>query len=160
MIDYIIAELKYKAKIFNDIGAVSVLDGDVVKSDSAVPESLKEELKAMVKKLEDIPDIYKDWHPGSEGKVLDLVHPSLFPLVYGRSRILQNEIVQLENCAESSGKGSILPVPDSDDARFDESIHAMPGHYTYNVNRSPVFSRKFQWLPCDVDFLDNGRSVK
>jgi hypothetical protein len=26
-----------------------------------------------------------DWHPGSNGQVLDLVHPSLYPVVYGRT---------------------------------------------------------------------------
>ncbi len=35
--------------------------------------------------LEEVPDAEKDWHPGSDGQVLDLVHPSLFCLVNGVS---------------------------------------------------------------------------
>ena len=35
--------------------------------------------------LEAIPDAEKDWHPGSDGFVLNLVHPSLYPLVFGRT---------------------------------------------------------------------------
>ncbi|CAM5244547.1 hypothetical protein STANM309S_05188 [Streptomyces tanashiensis] len=31
--------------------------------------------------LEQVPEAEKDWHPGSDGQVLDLVHPSLFCLV-------------------------------------------------------------------------------
>lgn len=31
--------------------------------------------------LEDVPDAERDWHPGSDGQVLDLVHPSLFCLL-------------------------------------------------------------------------------
>jgi hypothetical protein len=27
-------------------------------------------------------DELKDWHPGSNGQVLDLVHPSLYPIIY------------------------------------------------------------------------------
>ena len=32
-------------------------------------------------------DAEKDWHPGSDNQVLDLVHPSLYPIVYGRTFI-------------------------------------------------------------------------
>ena len=33
--------------------------------------------------LESVPESEQDWHPGSDGKVLNLVHPSLYPVVYG-----------------------------------------------------------------------------
>lgn len=55
------------------------------KSDALVPDALRDELLAVASKLEDVPDNEKDWHPNSEGKVLDLVHPSLYPVVYGKS---------------------------------------------------------------------------
>ncbi|KAH9926109.1 uncharacterized protein B0H18DRAFT_1006567 [Fomitopsis serialis] len=35
--------------------------------------------------LEAMPDSKKDWHPGSDERILDLVHPSLYPVVYGRT---------------------------------------------------------------------------
>jgi len=38
-----------------------------------------------VSKLEDVPEADKDWHPNSNDLVLDLVHPSLYPLVYRRT---------------------------------------------------------------------------
>jgi hypothetical protein len=56
-------------------------DDDVVKSDSAIPPDLQAALKAAVDTLEDVPHGLKDWHPGSDDLVLDLGHPSLFPLV-------------------------------------------------------------------------------
>jgi hypothetical protein len=40
-----------------------------------------------VRQLEDVPDNELDWHPGSNGKVLDLVHPSLYPIVFGRTLV-------------------------------------------------------------------------
>ena len=40
---------------------------------------------AAVSPLEDVPDAEKDWHPESDNQVLDLVHPSLYPIVYGRT---------------------------------------------------------------------------
>jgi len=44
MVDWCIAELRYKATEFKKTGVITVLYGDVVKSDSAVPTSLKEAL--------------------------------------------------------------------------------------------------------------------
>ena len=47
-------ELKYKATRFNEIpgGAIKVYNGDVVKSDTAVPHSVKAELQAAMRPLE------------------------------------------------------------------------------------------------------------
>jgi len=98
MVTWVIEELKYKAKIFQETGAVSVFDGDVVKSDTAVPERLKKALQEAIRVLEDVPQDQRDYHPGSDNTVLDLVHPSLFPLVYGRSRILRDEVIGLDDC--------------------------------------------------------------
>lgn len=55
------------------------------KSDWLIPSSLRAELLAAVAPLESAPEATKDWHPGSDGKVLDLVHPSLYHVVYGRT---------------------------------------------------------------------------
>ncbi|KAI9832635.1 MAG: hypothetical protein M1819_004220 [Sarea resinae] len=153
MVDWVVEELKYKAEIFRATGAVPVYNGDVVKSDSAVSESIKIMLKAAAAKLENIPEPYKDYHPGSDGKVLDLVHPSLCPLVYGRSRILPNSLVDLDNCIELSGTGSIISVP------RDEDAEATTKSDLYNTRGSSAapYSKKFQWLPCDVQIKD-GRS--
>ncbi|KAK6342339.1 hypothetical protein TWF718_007741 [Orbilia javanica] len=57
----------------------------VWRSDSLVDEELRKELIDAVATLENVPDDQKDWHPGSERQVLDLVHPSLWPVIYGRS---------------------------------------------------------------------------
>ena len=80
---------------------VAVLDADVavVMSDAIIPEDLKEELKAAVRPLENVPDQLKDWRPGSDEKVLDLVHPSSFPL-YCYTRVLSTGSVGLKDCRE------------------------------------------------------------
>ncbi|KAH9274819.1 hypothetical protein BASA83_002528 [Batrachochytrium salamandrivorans] len=51
--------------------------------DHGVPASVYKSLIHGVAILEDVPDYKKDWHPGTDSMVLDLVHPSLFCLVYG-----------------------------------------------------------------------------
>ncbi|KAH7098799.1 hypothetical protein BKA62DRAFT_744370 [Auriculariales sp. MPI-PUGE-AT-0066] len=85
-IDYIIAELADYAKLREDASGAEVSCFDKIwQSDSLIPAAVLAELKAAVRKLEDVPEEEKDWHPRSNGQVLDLVHPSLYPLVYNRS---------------------------------------------------------------------------
>ena len=155
MVDWCFAELQFKAKIFQENGGlVSVYNGDVVKSDSAIPPDLQAALKAAVEPLEDVPDRLKDWHPGSDDLVLDLVHPSLFPLVYGRSKILKEGITTLDDCIERCGEGETLPVR-SDDSTS-ERVRVERDILTINL-----YSNRFQWLPCDVDISANdGSSVR
>jgi Protein of unknown function (DUF4246) len=155
MVNWCIAELQWKAEVFRKSGVVTVYTGDVVKSDSAVPESLKNALREAIKPLEDVPDLHKDWHPWSDEKVLDLVHPSLFPLVYGRSRILPDSVTGLDDCIMRCGEGIVLPTPqeEGDPDRWDgysQKPPMVPGPY----------SNRFQWLPCDVDISGDEDSVK
>lgn len=44
--------------------------------------------------LEDVPDEQKDWHPGSDQQVLDLVHPSMCPVVYERTFGKKGDVYQ------------------------------------------------------------------
>jgi hypothetical protein len=68
-----IEEIRAKAVLYEETGIVPVLDAGscVLKSDKAIPMDLKEELKHAVSVLENVPDHQKDWHPGSDGKVLE-----------------------------------------------------------------------------------------
>ncbi|RDB17189.1 hypothetical protein Hypma_001699 [Hypsizygus marmoreus] len=147
IVDWCIAELRYKARIFEDTGAVSVYNGDVVKSDTAIATSLKDALRKAVTPLEGVPAHQQDWHPGSNQKVLDLVHPSLFPLIYGRSRILRDSLVGLDDCISRCGDGEIIPIPPKEEASLSSSRKQR------GVEKKP-FSTQFQWLPCDVDISD------
>ncbi|KAK8038342.1 hypothetical protein PG994_015109 [Apiospora phragmitis] len=90
MFEVCLAELREKAAVFEKTQTVHVLDAEltVVKSDSMVPPGLQQALLSAVRPLEDVAENQKDWHPGSENQVLGLVHPSLFPLSYGLSKVL------------------------------------------------------------------------
>lgn len=138
MADAVVAELRKKADIYEKTGLVPVLDYSacVVKSDKIIGEdqTLVDDLKKAVASLEDVPEDQKDWHPGSDEKVLDLVHPSLYPLVYGRSRVLNDRRINLENALEHCGTGEVIP---SQKETF--------------VERGSFLSKRFQWLPCDVN---------
>ena len=107
MVEWCIEELKYKADVFRKSNCIETLDG-VWKSDTAVPEELRMELLKAVAPLEDVPDKDKDWHPGSHEQVLDLVHPSIYPLVYGQSKILPDSTCGVDDCMSWIGKGVTL----------------------------------------------------
>lgn len=138
-------ELRDKAVYYQKSGMVSVWDCDtaVVKSDVLVPARLAESLQDAVRSLENVPEKQKNWHPGSGKKVLDLLDPSLFPLIYGQSRVLPSGTVPLEDCSRFTGEGGLVDPPLEDNYRF---YHAV----WFNAWGS------FQWLPSNVSFAENG----
>lgn len=92
----------------------------VWKSDTLIPHNLLSKLLQGVSVLEDVPDHEKDWHPGSEGQVLDLIHPSLYPLVY-KSSLEKNP---------STGEFTLIkPQPPYDSIK--------------------TYSEKYTWIPSD-----------
>ncbi|MGW0792544.1 DUF4246 domain-containing protein [Streptomyces sp. NPDC002911] len=79
---YVLAELAYYAALRDGRTGieVSAVDG-VWQSDTLVDDKLRSRLREAARVLEQAPEAEQDWHPGSDGQVLDLVHPSLFCLV-------------------------------------------------------------------------------
>lgn len=147
--DWCITELRDKAKRFERIGRILVLDAGsgVSKSDQRVPESLRQELKDAVRPLQDRPDAERDWHPGSNDKVLNLVHPSLYPLVYGRTKVLLNGgKVPLDFASAGVPDGAETAPP----------IAGSEPQFVYGRgHQGGMWSKKFQWLPCEVEFTED-----
>ncbi|WP_282702215.1 DUF4246 domain-containing protein [Streptomyces sp. CC219B] len=79
---YVMAELTHYAALRDGRTGieVSAVDG-VWQSDTLIDDGLGSRLREAVRVLEEVPEAEQDWHPGSDGQVLDLVHPSLFCLV-------------------------------------------------------------------------------
>ncbi|MCY0936831.1 DUF4246 domain-containing protein [Streptomyces sp. H34-S4] len=79
---YVLAELVHYAALRDGQTGVEVSGVDGVwHSDALVDDKLSDRLREAVQVLEQVPETERDWHPGSDGQVLDLVHPSLFCLV-------------------------------------------------------------------------------
>lgn len=132
---------------------MEVFDAEVtvIKSDKAVSSDLKNALPLCAQLLENVPEHMKDWHPGSNGQVLDLPHPSLFPLVYGTTRVLPKDTVPLETCVQYTGLGDVTEGPgEQTTIRHESSI----GWERWDL---PAWGR-FQWLPSDVT-IGRGRST-
>ncbi|KAF2205071.1 hypothetical protein GQ43DRAFT_363257 [Delitschia confertaspora ATCC 74209] len=148
MFEFCIAELREKSDRFRETGCVEVLDieASIVKSDVAISSELRDALARAVWPLEHVPDIKKDWHPGSDEKVLDLVHPSLFPLIYGVSRVVPTGSVPLNDCVEYSGKGET--------ATLDNPPGPYGWHDSWNGYSTKIDKAwgRFQWLPANIHF--------
>jgi hypothetical protein len=130
-IRYVLDELAHYAALRDARSGVEVsaVDG-VWQSDALVDDELRSRLREAVRVLEEVPDAEKDWHPGSDGQVLDLVHPSLFCLV--------REV--------SGGPGRAWEKPET------RSPHGYYGPHRPGYE----FSERFQWLPTDVEVGDDG----
>lgn len=99
-----------------------------------------------VKVLEDVPDHLKDWHPRSNGMVLDLVHPSLFPVTYGLTKVVADKEIPLDGCLKYTGKGT--------------SINPFVASRSENKTTGPLEWGSFQWLPTDVELTDSGAKLR
>ncbi|MFF4263472.1 DUF4246 domain-containing protein [Streptomyces virginiae] len=79
---YVLAELAHYAALRDERTGIEVSAADGVwHSDTLIEDELRNRLREAVRVLEQVPEAEQDWHPGSDGQVLDLVHPSLFCLV-------------------------------------------------------------------------------
>ncbi|KAG8939526.1 hypothetical protein FRC04_006251 [Tulasnella sp. 424] len=98
-------------------------------SDELVSLDFNSRLKLAAAALENVPDEEKDWHPRSNNQVLDLVHPSLFCAVYGRTQFWDTS--KGARCLE------VLDSPHGD-------LEAW------------AYSDRFSWIPTDFQLEDNG----
>jgi hypothetical protein len=104
-----------------------------------------------------------DWHPETDKRVLDLVHPSLYPFIYrssnhvaqlcfsltdacaGSSNFIEEEVVGVQDAIMGwAGKGA--PV----DAKVDE------GYFDDWDETGCFYSTSCQWLPSNLEFRQDG----
>ena len=120
----------------------------MVKSDSLVDQALHDDLDTAFVKLRKEQGYNLDWHAHTNEKLLNLIHPSLYPLVYGRSRVFADEVVGVEDAIDKwAGKGDVIPIaPEPEPQIVDNVLYSF-------------WSSKYQWLPSNVKLQQDG-SVK
>ncbi|KAG9123924.1 hypothetical protein FRC07_013481 [Ceratobasidium sp. 392] len=147
-VDYVLKELNGYANMRDEETGVEVACYDRIwQSDKLVPTTLKAKLVAGVAKLEDVPESDKDWHPQSNDLVLDLVHPSLYPIVYDRTLAYpegssDRDVTKLDS----------IPPPPPPTPRHPAAVWGR--QVSYHT------SQKFQWLPTDFVVSDDGKTVR
>ncbi|KIO23098.1 hypothetical protein M407DRAFT_27425 [Tulasnella calospora MUT 4182] len=146
-IDYVLAELDGYDKMRDEsTGIQQSCYSRVYETDSLISEDLRQRLLEAVKPLENVPDEQKDWHPRSDNQVLDLVHPSLYCGVYGRTLA---DPINKDSPVQKAG--DLKPLNLEDHGR-----HIRNPRWVANW----AISDKFAWIPTDFDVAEGGKSAK
>ncbi|OGE47558.1 hypothetical protein PENARI_c041G07890 [Penicillium arizonense] len=154
MAEWIIDELEFKAMIYENTDVVALYNGDVTKSDKNLPDSLIESLRIQIKTLEcDEPEL-KFYYPGFLRKQRDFIAMALYPLVYGKSRILPDRTISLENAIEYAGQGEVIPVPKETGITREDITWRVLSRADIQVH---PYSRNYQFLPADWEYREDGR---
>ncbi|KAL2131093.1 hypothetical protein VTI74DRAFT_5567 [Chaetomium olivicolor] len=155
--DYCIAELKCKSAYFKQTGMVFTANAgsnSAVKSDSLVSEELHQGLKAAFEKLLTDQADDPDWHPWTDDKVQDLVHPSMYPFVYGEINFIPDEVVGLADAVDKwSGKGEVVP---KDESSTEEIPYGVQNDDHGDAIDRTYWSTTYQWLPANLAFQEDG----
>ncbi|KAL0950698.1 hypothetical protein HGRIS_007475 [Hohenbuehelia grisea] len=114
----------FTPKLQEDIG--------VFVSDGLVPKSLHKELVRQLDLLASYEP--KDFHPGSNCKVLDLIHPSLYPFVAGWTEVTDE-----------------TRMPEPPDNLLQSTLSAM---------RDYDFESRYGWLPSTFRMSEDGQNVQ
>lgn len=131
----------------------------VFQSDNLIPPDLRAELlKSFDSLLDSIDPKDRDYHPGTEGKVLNLIHPSLYPFVEGRTPTLP--------FSDESGKSPRVLPSLNDPSFFSEAVEMKrlaeiviskdetPERLWYSGPQQEI---KFQWIPTDFSIDSSGK---
>lgn len=152
-----IQELRSKAAYYERTAIIPTLDAtaSIAKSDNLVSSELHESLRRAFDSLISDQSSAPDWHPNSSDMVQDLVHPSMYPLVYGRSRVIQDEVVGVAHAIESwAGKGDVIDEPElrSDCVDYYQTF----SDQDWEDGLTKHFSCCYQWLPSNLAFQADG----
>ncbi|KAI8847972.1 hypothetical protein BC829DRAFT_395137 [Chytridium lagenaria] len=140
-VDFLLEELQYICKEW-----MRSLDGGgqgkmfwplpargVYLCDNIIDDDLKTQFTSQILVAEQDALRRRRWHPQSEGKVLDIFHPSNFPVVYGKTRY------------------SVTPH-----ALFGEHVLKLPLQSKARARRGEDVSKRYQWLPAEFYVNENG----
>lgn len=134
--NYVIEEVKFFATLKDGSIEPGPVEG-TWKADSLIDETMNTRLRKLVADgLENIPPEQKDYHPGSKGLVVDLVHPSLFCYVEDESILINEETIDEQ----------FLPKPSE----------APPKKVRKYYAEATAPSSKYRWMPSEMSVTDQG----
>ncbi|KAJ5143732.1 Protein of unknown function DUF4246 [Penicillium bovifimosum] len=154
MAEWIIDELQFKAMIYQTTGVVSLYNGDVTKSDTNMSEKLIRDIKAMVPELAYADERLKECYSGVILSERDYLSVAMYPLVYGKSRILTDRLIGVDDALQYAGKGEVIPVPQDTGITREDIAWRVVARADIQVR---PYSRHYQLLPSDWEFGDDGK---
>ncbi|KAK1496617.1 hypothetical protein CTAM01_08255 [Colletotrichum tamarilloi] len=154
-----IDELQEKARLYNETGVVPVLDVQVriARSDRVISSDMKSTFQEAVGNIERTLSRKTDRGSGKKNSlaeangstckkqdnVINVIDPTMYPLVFGRSRVLPTHEIDLHNCLSHISQGITIKIPGQK-----ETQKYVDGIY------HTLFSSQSQWLPCNIEFPD------
>ncbi|KAJ1858370.1 hypothetical protein GGH12_000021 [Coemansia sp. RSA 1822] len=159
-IDYVFDELNHYAALHvpGSSAKLSAVE-NVWVSDSLIDDGTTQELKQYAAVLENVPEKDRDYHPNTNNQVVNLVHPSLFPLIYARSSFLSQPI---SSPAAAVNPKTFGQFPGSF-KQWKEDIEKVwkdeAGKGTFylpSADDESFTSEEFCWLPTEFRIDDDG----
>ncbi|KAJ2491495.1 hypothetical protein IWW37_002270 [Coemansia sp. RSA 2050] len=166
-LDYVFAELDYYASLHSSDASIflGAVDG-VWCSDSLVDDKTVKALKDYAAILENVPDRDKDWHPNFGHRVLNLIDPSLYPLMYQCSSVLSESIASPLAALDLKSFGHFPATREKWSRTVNSSIDyevvsdTMQRLYvadpSYHHHSNMLRSEKFCWLPAEFRVNNDG----
>ena len=140
-----VEEVKYYVPAFCKTGIVPTIDGGVMKSDARVtgiPLHGVQNAAAALRRD------YSKSTKSENNMVSNVVDPYLFAFSWEKARfIMFGHPMTLSDCLERCGDGELLLQPREEDCMEKAS---------YRYPNDMAWSRRFQWLPFDVEFGGQG----
>ncbi|KAJ2822563.1 hypothetical protein FBU31_004554, partial [Coemansia sp. 'formosensis'] len=156
---YVLDELAYYSSLHSPDSnlRLSAADG-VWFSDTLIDAETTKGLKDYAVILENVPDRQKDWHPAARTRTLNLIDPSLYPLIYGRSwlRRESSTSARVTHTLDTPGElpGSLEKWRQAQWAP--EALKSECYIPVINKKQASYASDKFSWLPSEFRVDDNG----
>ncbi|KAJ2989036.1 hypothetical protein HDV02_005217, partial [Globomyces sp. JEL0801] len=147
IIQYALSILNHSSKSDIFENKFGLLQKDIVKrtvvSDNIVEDKLLESFLKQVSMLENDSNDNKDFHPFTNEQVRNLIHPSMYCLVYKKSKILPPNL-----------RETMHSLPDSE-LLFKNAKVALPPNFEAENDRMYA-SECFQWIPSEFSINQNG----
>ncbi|KAJ1912087.1 hypothetical protein LPJ71_002783 [Coemansia sp. S17] len=156
---YVLDELEYYASLHSPGSNIKLSAADGVWFfDTLIDAETMNKLRDYAAILESVPDRQKDWYPNDRSRVLNLIDPSLFPLIYSCSKLCRQTcmspqaVLSLKDSGEFPGSiegwHNALNATEGRESEY----HLPTGHGRY----WSYTSDKFSWLPSEFRVDDNG----
>ncbi|KAJ2333794.1 hypothetical protein GGI00_002151 [Coemansia sp. RSA 2681] len=156
---YVLNELAYYSSLHPPDGnaRLSAADG-VWFSDSLIDLEMTNELKNHAAILASAPDHQRDWYPDGESRMLNLIDPSLFPLIYSRSKLCRQSSMSVQASFKVEVPGEFPGSIDKWREALNGTDSSMPSYHIPPVQScyDTCASRGFSRLPSEFHVSENG----
>ncbi|KAK0519198.1 hypothetical protein OC842_007526 [Tilletia horrida] len=161
MADFLVDQLQDEAERWHNeqLGVESTGINGVVRSERLLGEDVLARLRELSTQLEESTP-FKDWHPKSNEQILDVVHPSLYPLVDGVTRVLpEDEAVTFPLDSRDLTKWFTSKQADVFIPPRDVQQDLAPDADMSRQQNRDLF-HTFQWLPTDFELDESGTRAR